>query len=431
MGYWMTHIPAYYVICIAVGIFLTLICLTLSIVHLYFVYNHVSIEAVQTDMYWLVFMCPIIAVCGAIGMVVPRTATFLYAVALVYFMLCIFTNVSLMLTLHGGRQNLVKKLLARNKKVNMRIFPLGCCLFCVPKLKPTDRVFRRIEWLVFQSPLLRIFLEILNLIVFMEVGNRVGTFFQITNALGMISLFVASWGSYMIIPLGGYHLKPYKFTLMFHIVDTAQLIYSIQKVVFDFCAGVDWIQSDGLITASSKAQFWMSFLLTLEMFSVSIVSTFIFRPSQTAFFDKFTKTNHNRLSSNHSDDGNHKEISNTIQRPMTSDSVRTIGQIEMDGNINGIESGIDSASTSSQSIYNDSDGAYRDELDRIRDESVTESGLEIDERKKQENFTEINLNSARIAFWIFVNSCQKQRKILFVFLGGQDDPRVGSSKESC
>uniref|UniRef100_A0AC34RJV9 Uncharacterized protein n=1 Tax=Panagrolaimus sp. JU765 TaxID=591449 RepID=A0AC34RJV9_9BILA len=139
----------------------------------------------------------------------------------------------------------------------------------------------------------------------------------------------------------------------------------------------------------------MSFLLTLEMFSVSIVSTFIFRPSQTAFFDKFTKTNHNRLSSNHSDDGNHKEISNTIQRPMTSDSVRTIGQIEMDGNINGIESGIDSASTSSQSIYNDSDGAYRDELDRIRDESVTESGLEIDERKKQENFTEINLNSAR------------------------------------
>lgn len=41
---------------------------------------------------------------------------------------------------------------------------------------------------------------------------------------------------------------------MFHIVDTAQLIYSIQKVVFDFCAGVEWITTDGTISAGSKAQ---------------------------------------------------------------------------------------------------------------------------------------------------------------------------------
>lgn len=140
----------------------------------------------------------------------------------------------------------------------------------------------------------------------------------------------------------------------------------------------------------------MSFLLTVEMFSVSIVSTFIFRPSQTAFFDKFSHSNHNRLSSNHSDDGNHKQ--DPIPRPITADSIRTIGQVEIDGNLNGNESGIDSASasTSSQSIYNDCDGAYRDEMNRIRDESVNEEGLEIDDqRNNDENLTEINLNSSR------------------------------------
>lgn len=105
-------------------------------------------------------------------MIIPRAATFLYAVALVYFMLCIFVTVTLMTTLNGGRRKLVEKLLAKDKKINMRILPLGCWLFWVPKLTPTHAVFRRIEWLVFQSPILRIFMEILNIIVYMEIGHR-------------------------------------------------------------------------------------------------------------------------------------------------------------------------------------------------------------------------------------------------------------------
>ncbi|KAE9548905.1 hypothetical protein FO519_007887 [Halicephalobus sp. NKZ332] len=382
MAWWMSNIQAFYVVCIAVGIFFTLTCITLAAVHLYFVYNYISVELVQTDMYWLVFMCPIIAICGVVGMIVPRSATFLYAVALVYFMLCIYITITLMLTLHGGRKALVNKLMARNKKINMRIPPIGCCLFCIPKLRPTDKVFRRIEWLVFQSPILRILLEILNLIVYMELGNRASLF-----------------------------------TLMFHIVDTAQLIYSVQKVVFDFFAGIHWIEDEGGLTASAKSQFWMSFLLTSEMFVVSLISTFIFRPSQTAFFDKFTIRNHNRLSSSQCDDDkSNQEGNQNIQRPVTADSIRSVNQVSIDsinqGNVgsltppgHGNESGIESASDSSHSIYTD-EGAYREELDRIRDESVNEDGLELDdghpnekhydsEHLDENTFDEVNLDSSR------------------------------------
>lgn len=64
------------------------------------------------------------------------------------------------------------------------------------------RNFRKIEWLVFQSPLVRIFLEILNIMVFFELNERTNIFFQLSNLIGITSLFIGSYGSYMIIPAG-------------------------------------------------------------------------------------------------------------------------------------------------------------------------------------------------------------------------------------
>ena len=142
---------------------------------------------------------------------------------------------------------------------------------------------------------------------------------------------------------------------------------------------------------------WMSFLLTLEMFIVSLISTFLFRPSQTSFFDKFTMRSHNRLSSSQFDeDKSNAERIKDIQRPVTAGSIRSVNQVNVDSlNGHGNESGIESASDSSHSLY-DNEGAYREELDRIRDEPVNEDGLELDEEKiTEERFDEINLDSSR------------------------------------
>ncbi|KAL3100958.1 hypothetical protein niasHS_001418 [Heterodera schachtii] len=63
---------------------------------------------------------------------------------------------------------------------------------------------------VFQSPIVRILLEILNITVFMELSSRSNLFFQLANLVGIISLFVGSYGSYIIVPIGASLLHEYR-----------------------------------------------------------------------------------------------------------------------------------------------------------------------------------------------------------------------------
>ncbi|KAH7709092.1 Protein OSTA-1 [Aphelenchoides avenae] len=168
-------------------------------------------------------------------MVIPRAGLFLYAVALVYFMICLFVMVTLMTTLHGSRSAMCEKMRQHNVKLNIRY----------------------------------------------------GKFFQISNVIGIISLFIGSWGSYIIIPPGCKHLKSYRFLMLFRIVDLAQLAYSVQKFVLDFLAAVSIIENGPIIPDTAKAQFFTSFLLVCEMLFVSVLATILFRPSRTLFFDKY------------------------------------------------------------------------------------------------------------------------------------------------
>lgn len=71
-------------------------------------------------------------------MLIPRAGLFLYACALVYFMICLFIMVTLMTTLHGSRSAMCEKMRHNNVKLNIRVLPLGCCLFCFGKFEATE-----------------------------------------------------------------------------------------------------------------------------------------------------------------------------------------------------------------------------------------------------------------------------------------------------
>ncbi|VDL76046.1 unnamed protein product [Nippostrongylus brasiliensis] len=229
---WITEIDSLYVGFLTLASLFTTVVVCLAVVQLYYVYKYVSNCRIQGDLYYLALMFPITTICNVVGMFIPRAAPFLYAVALV-------------------------------------------------------RNLQRVEWLVFQTPILRTAFELTSVVVFMELGHRNNLWFMFAQLFGLISMCVAFYGCYVIVPLGKSKIEPYRFSTLFTIVDVAQCLYTIQKFCFDFAAVFDIITPDHLLTTGAKTQFWASFMLTWEMMTLSAIATYTLRPSQSIFFDKY------------------------------------------------------------------------------------------------------------------------------------------------
>uniref|UniRef100_A0AC35FR15 Organic solute transporter alpha-like protein n=1 Tax=Panagrolaimus sp. PS1159 TaxID=55785 RepID=A0AC35FR15_9BILA len=275
--------------CVAIGFALlfTVAVITLAGLHLYFVIRYVSHPSMQTDLYWIVFLCPIVSICNSVGICAPKTAAFLYSVGIVYFLLCIFVLVTLMTTLYGSRTAMCHKLEEKGVELNPRVFPLGCCLICLPNIKPTAKNIRMLEWCVFQSPIIRVVIEIVSIAVYFEYETKQNWFFTPANLISFISMIISSYSSYILMPAGCKQLSQYRFLAMFRMVDWAQFIYNVQKHVLEAIVLLKIFGKDttGPFGSTTVIQFWASFLATFEMAVLSFMATYFFRPSKAAFFD--------------------------------------------------------------------------------------------------------------------------------------------------
>uniref|UniRef100_A0A7I4Y5I2 Organic solute transporter alpha-like protein n=1 Tax=Haemonchus contortus TaxID=6289 RepID=A0A7I4Y5I2_HAECO len=283
---WIQELDTLYAVFLFLSLIFTAVVACLSVVQLYYVYKYVSDSRIQADLYYLVLMFPITTVCNMAGMFIPRAAPFLYAVALVYFMFCLFVVVSLLFNIFGSRKEMADYLLERKIHISFRVPPL-CCVKMLPDIPSTDANLQRVEWLVFQTPILRTTFELTSVVVFMELGHRHNLWFMFAQLFGLISMCIAFYGCYVIVPLGKTKITPYRFSTLFTIVDVAQCLYTIQKFCFDFAAAFDFIEPDQQLTSGAKAQFWASFMFTWEMMILSAIASYALRPSHSIFFDKY------------------------------------------------------------------------------------------------------------------------------------------------
>ncbi|CEF70832.1 Hypothetical protein SRAE_X000016200 [Strongyloides ratti] len=294
---WFNEMAPTYVTVIILSLIFTLVILIIGCIQLYHVWHYVSIEVIQVDLYWLVCCSPVASLSAFMGMLIPRAAAFLYAFGLVFFMLCLFVVVTLKCNLFGNRSKMCEYLIHHEKKMKLKVFPFCCCCSCLPSFEPNERNVRRMEWLIFQSPLLRAFLEIINIVVYLELNHREHVWFTISSLVGISSMLVASYGTYIVIPLGSERLNECKFNYIFRYIDIIQFVYSIQKFTLEFAGSVDIIKDGPILPSSSKALFWTSFLIIFEMFICVIYLTYALHPSKNVMFDKY-KCNRNTKFSN-------------------------------------------------------------------------------------------------------------------------------------
>ncbi|KHN74127.1 Organic solute transporter alpha-like protein 1 [Toxocara canis] len=281
---WLQKIPTQYLVFLIISTVVTAAVIVLAFIHLYKIHYYVHNESIQTDLYYLALLFPIVGLCSLLGMYMLRSAALLYVISHTYVMMCLLVLVTLLRNIFGGREKMSKYLLSHNELIKFNTPPLCCCCKCLPMFKPTERALRHVEWLTLQSPIVRIVAEIINMIAFFEESGNT-QLAVITNVVEVLSMISALFGCNIIMNLGQEKQAPYRMKVVFQCVNLTQVFLTLQRFIFDMLGKFNVFTDTELLSSNTKAMYWNSMSLTLEMCLLSVVATILLVPHKTTFFD--------------------------------------------------------------------------------------------------------------------------------------------------
>ncbi|MFH4977714.1 hypothetical protein AB6A40_004423 [Gnathostoma spinigerum] len=283
---WISSADSAYLVAIAFGTVATVAVVVASFVHLFHIYRYVQNELIQKDLITIDLLFPIVGICSLIGMYLPRSAFFMFAICLTYIMVCLKAIMNLTEHLFKSLANISSYLLEHGRKINPQAPPLCCCCFCCPYFDGTKLNLNVLRWMVLQSPFLRIILEIALIIAFLE-RDGFDRFAIVVNVIEVCSMLTATYACQMMMVLVQDKLEPYKFGAVFKFVNITQVFFTLQKLIFDLIGKYHGFDGMTLIGPSSKAMFWNNFALTLEMLLLCVVAGITVNPRKSAFFDGY------------------------------------------------------------------------------------------------------------------------------------------------
>uniref|UniRef100_A0A915AUI8 Organic solute transporter alpha-like protein n=1 Tax=Parascaris univalens TaxID=6257 RepID=A0A915AUI8_PARUN len=282
---WLREIPTLYLVFLIISTVATAVVIALAFIHLYVIHYYVRDEHIQTNLYFLALLFPIVGLTSLLRMYLLRSATFLYVISHTYVMVCLVMLVSLLRNLFGGSEMMSKYLFSTNEVIKFNTPPFCCCCKCIPTLQPTERALRHVAWLTLQSPIVRIVAEIINGISFFE-QSAYEEVAILVNVIEVISMISALYGCNITMNLGREKQVPYRMAVVFQCVNLTQVFLTLQKFIFDMCGKYDAFIDSPLMASGTKAMYWNSMVLTTEMCALSIAATILLSPSKSKFFDK-------------------------------------------------------------------------------------------------------------------------------------------------
>ncbi|PIO58538.1 hypothetical protein TELCIR_20023, partial [Teladorsagia circumcincta] len=136
---------------------------------------------------------------------------------------------------------------------------------------------RRLTYFVRQSPLVRVFLQVVIVILGIEGIPDGSAVLQILNGLGVASTLIAVFICHVIVTATREVLTPYNMYVIFRCVDTTQMLYTFQKFILDLIA---------------KNGVWHNVAMTFEVGLVCVVMFRNIRPGKSAFFAEPSESIH-------------------------------------------------------------------------------------------------------------------------------------------
>uniref|UniRef100_A0A8R1HWK7 Organic solute transporter alpha-like protein n=1 Tax=Caenorhabditis japonica TaxID=281687 RepID=A0A8R1HWK7_CAEJA len=270
----------------------TIIVLTLSLIHWFYVYNYVSIEKRRNKLYWLIAVFPVACTCSFVAMCVPRTAVILTSIGILYYLMCLFVIVSLARHLFGGRESFSTCLQYDDRPIDFRSPPFCCILPKLPTARSTERNIRRLEWCVLQAPIVRSIIILFDVVAVAELREDATPFIRYSDMATLCSLLLAIFGVHTLARVTSNKLSAYCFMSMFRLVDISLFFFSAQQpIIFqNVLLRFNLISCGPLLNSQENAYFVCNFIITCEMLLLSALATWLLAPRHNAMFDAYRQS---------------------------------------------------------------------------------------------------------------------------------------------
>ncbi|KHJ97989.1 hypothetical protein OESDEN_02020 [Oesophagostomum dentatum] len=263
--------------------------ITLGLVHLFHVWKYISDERIQTKLYFLSLLFPLLVTLSLASMFSPRSNPILTSIQVFYVQFCMYTTVSLCRVIYGGRERMCSVLSEEKAVVNFQVPPCCCCMVCLPKPAPSERTLRILECLSLQGAVVRAFIVILNCHFVSERPLETEHTLLITELSVIPSLLLALFGSHVIAKLTAPHIQQYKTVTMFRFADISLALFTAQlPLIFDLILIKFGIITCGPVqSALGNAKYINSFVQICEVFLLSLLASWLLAPEKSALFDKY------------------------------------------------------------------------------------------------------------------------------------------------
>uniref|UniRef100_A0A0M3IKH2 Uncharacterized protein n=1 Tax=Ascaris lumbricoides TaxID=6252 RepID=A0A0M3IKH2_ASCLU len=116
---------------------------------------------------------------------------------------------------------------------------------------------------------------------------------KVLDVVSLPSLLIGIYGTHILVTTVSSldELMPYRYTYVFRLLDFYFMFFGIQHPIFDLLARAGVFGCGTILPALETAfcnfYLWKNFVIVLESFFVSLISTALLKPSRSALFDKY------------------------------------------------------------------------------------------------------------------------------------------------
>ncbi|CAJ0936815.1 unnamed protein product, partial [Mesorhabditis belari] len=281
--YW-DEMPTFYKTANVFLFIILLAILGMTIKMLRDVLMNVKDDLVQSDLLWVLGTPLMVTLCCAVGNIFPRSAELLYSIGLIILMVSLYKVVSLVYNAFGGTEKFSYWLQDRDRRMRLNVPPLCCCCRCLPSPSPTIENLHRLKWVVLQSPVVRIIVQLVLLIMTWEEIAQDAKSNQLVNLLGVISTMFGVYVTHILISMAKEFLDEHGLMVLVRSADLAQGLFTGIKAIFDAIAKNSNFGDTDFMNSQANGNFCFNVTASILFFILALVQFIFVRPGRCKLF---------------------------------------------------------------------------------------------------------------------------------------------------